>query len=152
MIGILDRVAAILAASIVAMTAIVTCMAVFFRSAIGASLPWPEELSGHALVWTSFLGAYLATRDHRHISFDLLVERLPHASRRVLRMITDGFVIGFFVLLIYESIRMISVVGHRELQTISLPVGLFMAALPVCGAAIVLALCVRIIERWGNIG
>lgn len=67
-------------------------------------------------------------------------------------MITDGFVIGFFVLLIYESIRMISVVGHRELQTISLPVGLFMAALPVCGAAIVLALCVRIIERWGNTG
>lgn len=152
MIGILDRIAAILAASIVAMTALVTCVAVFFRSVIGASLPWPEELSGHALVWTSFLGAYLATRDYKHISFDLLVERLPARSLKIVQTITDAFVIGFFVLLIYESIRMINVVGHRELETISLPVGLFMAALPVCGAGIVLALCVRIVERWGRIG
>lgn len=150
MIGILDRIAAILAASIVAMTAIVTCLAVFFRSVIGASLPWPEELSGHALVWTSFLGAYLATRDHKHISFDLLVEKLPAGSLKIVQTITDGFVIGFFALLIYESIRMISVVGHRELETISLPVGLFMAALPVCGAGIALALCMRIAERWSR--
>lgn len=152
MIGILDRIAAILAASIVAMTALVTCVAVFFRSVIGASLPWPEELSGHALVWTSFLGAYLATRDYKHISFDLLVEKLSARSLKIVQTVTDAFVIGFFTLLIYESIRMISVVGHRELETIALPVGLFMAALPICGAGIVLALCMRIVERWGSIG
>lgn len=152
MIGILDRIAALLAASIVAMTAIVTCVAVFFRSVIGASLPWPEELSGHALVWTSFLGAYLATRDYKHISFDLLVERLPAFSLKWVQTITDVFVIGFFALLIYQSAKMIRVVGHRELETIGVPVGLFMAALPVCGAAIILALCIRIIERWGHTG
>ncbi len=151
MIGILDRIAAILAAFVVAMTATVTCAAVFFRSVIGASLPWPEELSGHALVWTSFLGAYLATRDDRHISFDLLVEQFPKRWLHVIRTIADAFVIGFFVLLTYESTRMIRVVGHRDLETISVPVGLFMAALPACGIAIILALCTRILERWGAV-
>lgn len=150
MIRVLDRVIAVAAGSVVAATAIVTCIAVFFRSVIGSSLPWPEEVSGHALVWTSFLGAYLAAREQRHISFDLLVERLPERLLKIVQTCGDALVIGFFALLIYQSIRMISIVGGTPLQTVEVASGVFMAALPVCGAAIILALCARIADRWRN--
>ena len=148
MIRLLDRVLTVAAALIVAATAFITCIAVFFRSVLHASLPWPEELSGYALVWTSFLGAYLCVREDRHISFELLVEKLPAANRRVLETITDLMVAAFFVLLIYELVRMISVVGKTSLQTIDVPVGVFIAALPICGGAMVLALILRIVARW----
>ncbi len=149
MIAILDRVAAALAVLIVAMTALVTCLAVFFRSVLGASLPWPEELSGNAIVWTSFLGAYLATRDYKHICFDLLIERLSPLASKLVQTLADLCVISLFALLSYQSARMISVVGSRSLETINLPVGVFMAALPICGSAIALAFCIRIALRWG---
>lgn len=152
MISFLDRVMTVAAASIVAATAVVTCLAVFFRSVIGASLPWPEELSGHALVWTSFLGAYLAARENRHISFDLLVDKLPERPRRIVLTVGELLVIGFFGLLIYESVRMIRVVGSTPLQTIEVPVGVFMAALPVCGAGLIIALLARIYTRWRPAG
>ena len=148
LIRLLDTAVAVAAAFMVAATAIVTCIAVFFRSVIGASLPWPEELSGYALVWTSFLGAYLAVRDQRHVAFDLLVEKLPASLFKVVATAGDLAVIGFFTLLIVESIRMIEVVGSTPLQTIDMPTGVFMAALPVCGAAIIVALCFQIVVRW----
>lgn len=148
MISFLDRVITVAAALIVAATAAVTCLAVFFRSVLGASLPWPEEVSGNALVWTSFLGAYLAVRDQRHISFDLLLERLPVTTHKVVGTIGDGLVIGFFSLLIYQSIKMIRIVGGTSLQSVDIPIGVFMAALPVCGGAIIVAVALRIAMRW----
>lgn len=148
LIALLDTAGAVAAAFLVAATAVVTCVAVFFRAVIGASLPWPEELSGYTLVWTSFLGAYLAVREQKHVAFDLLIEKLPKGSQRLVATIGDLAVIGFFALLIFESIHMINVVGGTPLQTISIATGVFMAALPVCGAAIIVALCLQIVARW----
>lgn len=149
MIRILDQVLTVAAAIIVAATAVITCIAVFFRSVLHSSLPWPEEITGYALVWTSFIGAYLAARDNSHIGFDLLVDKLTAPSRKLVQTFTDIVVVGFFILLIYQSTRMLSVVGNTPLQTIEvIPVGVFMAALPICGVSITLALCLRITERW----
>ena len=50
MIRLLDRVFTVAAALIVAATALITCIAVFFRSVLHSSLPWPEEISGYLLV------------------------------------------------------------------------------------------------------
>jgi TRAP-type C4-dicarboxylate transport system permease small subunit len=149
MIRLLDRVFTVAAALIVAATAVITCIAVFFRSVLHSSLPWPEEISGYLLVWTSFLGAYLGVREDRHIAFDLFVEALSPSRRRILQTITDFLVIAFFILLVYESIRMLRVVGNSPLSTVeTIPVGVFIASMPICGAGMVLALCLRIAERW----
>jgi TRAP-type C4-dicarboxylate transport system permease small subunit len=149
MIRILDRLLTVAAAIIVAATAIITCIAVFFRSVLHSSLPWPEEVTGYALVLTSFIGACLAVRDNSHIGFDLLVDMLPPSSKRALQTFTDIVVIGFFMLLVYQSTQMLSVVGNTPLQTIEMiPVGVFMVAMPICGAGVILALSLRIAERW----
>jgi TRAP-type C4-dicarboxylate transport system permease small subunit len=149
MIRVLDQVFTVAAALIVAATALITCIAVFFRSVLHSSLPWPEEITGYALVWTSFLGAYLGVREDRHIAFDLFVEAMSAPRRKIVQTITDLLVAAFFILLIYESTRMLLVVGNSPLQTIeAVPVGVFIASMPICGVGIVLALCLRIVERW----
>jgi TRAP-type C4-dicarboxylate transport system permease small subunit len=149
MIRILDQVFTVAAALIVAATAVITCTAVFSRSVLHASLPWPEEITGYALVWTSFLGAYLGVREDTHIAFDMFVERLSPPGRKILRTITDLMVIVFFIVLTYESIRMLRVVGNSPLNTIeAIPVGIFIAAMPICSAGMIMALCLRIAERW----
>jgi TRAP-type C4-dicarboxylate transport system permease small subunit len=149
MIRLLDQVLTVVAAITVAATAVITCTAVFFRSVLHSSLPWPEEITGYTLVWTSFIGAYLAVRDNSHISFDLLVEKLAPSARKVLRTVTDIILIAFFAVLVQQSWRMLTVVGNTPLQTIeAIPVGIFIAVLPLCGVGIILALCLRIADRW----
>jgi TRAP-type C4-dicarboxylate transport system permease small subunit len=148
---ILDLVLTIAAATAVAAMALVTSAAVFFRSVIGSSLSWPEEICGYLLVWTSFAGAYLAVRDDGHIAIDLLVAKLPAAARKILQTITDLMVVGFFLLLLHQSVRMVLVVGDSPLRTLeAVPIGVFMAALPISAAGIVLALCLRIVRRWSK--
>jgi TRAP-type C4-dicarboxylate transport system permease small subunit len=149
MIRALDQVFTVAAALIVAATAIITCTAVFCRSVLHSSLPWPEEITGYALVWTSFLGAYLGVREDRHIAFDMFVERLSPPKRKILQTITDLMIIAFFILLTYESVRMLRVVGNTPLNTVeAIPVGFFIAAMPICSLGMIMALCLRIAERW----
>ena len=149
MIRIVDQVLTVVAALIVAATAVITCIAVFCRSILHSSLPWPEEINGYLLVWTSFIGAYLAVRDNSHIGFDLLVEKLAPTPRKILRTVTDIVLIAFFGVLLQQSWRMLSVVGNTPLQTIEIiPVGVFIASLPLCSVGIILALCLRIADRW----
>ena len=144
----LDKVMSVVAASLIAATAVITCLAVFFRSVVGASLPWPEEVSGNLLVWTSFAGAYVATRSNGHIAFDLLVDKFPARFRKFVLTFNDAVLFGLFGLLGWLSYQAISVVGGTSLETIEIPKGAFMAAIPVCGGAMMLALVVRNYERW----
>src|SRR5262245_4117845 len=145
MVTLVDRAVTAAAALIVAATAIITCVAVFCRSILHSSLPWPEEINGYLLVWTSFIGAYLAARDNSHIGFDLLVDRLAPIPQKLLRTVTDCAQIVFFGVLLTQSWRMLTVVGNTPLQTIEIiPVGVFMIALPLCSAGIIFALCQRL--------
>ncbi len=144
----LDHVMAVVAAMLVAATAVTTCLAVFFRYALGSALAWPEEISGYLLVWISFAGAYLALRGGGHINLDLFVEKLPERPRRLLYMAIDAVVAAFLVLLTVLSTRMILIVGNTPLETIDLPQGIFMASIPISSATMALALAVNIVARW----
>ena len=43
----------------------------------------------------------------------------------------------------------ITVVGNTPLNTVeALPVGFFIAAMPICSLGMIIALCLRIAERW----
>lgn len=144
----LDGVVKLSAGCAIAATAIITCLEVFFREVLGSSLQWQVEVTGNLLVWTSFLGAYMAVRDDSHIGFDLLIRKLPGLSRRIAYTLIDISVLFLMAILVKTSIRMISVVGGTSLQTVDIPVGTFMAAIPVCAGLMAIALLGKIVDRW----
>lgn len=144
----LDRVMTAVAATLVAATAVTTCLAVFFRYGLDSALAWPEEISGYLLVWISFAGAYLALRGGGHINLDLFVEKLAAGPRKAAYIAIDAVVAAFLVLLTVLSTRMILIVGGTPLETIELPQGIFMASIPISSAAMTLALLVNIVARW----
>jgi TRAP-type C4-dicarboxylate transport system permease small subunit len=48
-----------------------------WRNVFASGVFWADELLRHAVVWLGVLGASLATREHKHLSFDILARRLP---------------------------------------------------------------------------
>ena len=148
MLRALDLLMAVVAGALVATTAIVTCLSVFFRSVLNASLSWPVEVSGYLLIPISFAGAYLALRGRGHIAFDMLAQSLPATVRKTMLTIVDVGVGGFLLMLAYLAYHMIAVVGGTPLETVPLPRGLFMAAIPIGSVAMVLGLVGNIIDRW----
>jgi TRAP-type C4-dicarboxylate transport system permease small subunit len=47
------------------------------RNVLASGIFWADELLQHIVLWLGFLGASLATREHRHLSIDVLSHFLP---------------------------------------------------------------------------
>ncbi|EPC02769.1 hypothetical protein L861_23435 [Litchfieldella anticariensis FP35 = DSM 16096] len=150
MLRYLDRLIETVVGALVALTTVAVCLNVFYRYVLGSGLVWADEVPGFLLVWIAFLGAYIAARQEGHIAFDMLVESFPSVLRRAVLVIGDTAVIGFFVLLGIKSWQMIDRVGGRSIETLPIAQGVFMSVLPIASALMVVALSVRLIQRWRN--
>ncbi len=148
MLRYLDRVIEFVVGALVALTTIAVCLNVFYRYVLGSGLVWADEVPGFLLVWIAFLGAYIAARQQGHIAFDMLIEAFPPLFKRVVQAIGDLAVIGFFVLLGITSWQMIDRVGGRSIETLPIAQGVFMSVLPIASALMVVALSVRLTQRW----
>lgn len=74
----------------------------------GSSFSWTVEMGQillGALIW---LGISVGVREGTHVSFDMLVERLPKKVQDVIRIVDDVCFIVYLVCLCYFSYTMIS--------------------------------------------
>ncbi|ESR23786.1 TRAP transporter small permease [Lutibaculum baratangense] len=126
---LIDEAIAALAAIVVGGTAVITVLAVFYRYVMNAALPWPEEVAGYLLVWLTFSGGYLAFRQRAHISFSLLVEKMPERAQRVVGLFNDLILAALLVFMTVYSYRMLSLLGGERLMASGLPQGIFMVSL-----------------------
>ena len=74
---------------------VLVCLGVFFRYALNSSLTWYDEFASYLLVWLTFYGAVVADYRRKHISFDLLVNKLAPPARRLADIVAELGVLGF---------------------------------------------------------
>lgn len=143
----LDRAVEALVAAVIVASTLMLMANVFAREVLATGIVWADELPGLLLVWIAFLGAYLTYRRDAHIAFDLFVSKLPATLRGAVETLGDLMVLGFALVMVNLSWRMIARVGRREIETLEIAQGWFMAVLPIAFALIALALVVRIVRR-----
>jgi TRAP-type C4-dicarboxylate transport system permease small subunit len=127
----IDETIAAIAAIVVGGTAVITVMAVFFRYVMGAALAWPEEIAGYLLVWLTFTGGYLAFRQHKHISFGVVMDMMPRWARRLFGVLNDLILAALFIFMTVYCYRMVSLLGGDRLVTTDIPQGVFMVSILV---------------------
>lgn len=125
--GVIDGVLAALLAS----TTVIVALGVFFRYVLNDSLGWTDEISGYALGWISFVGAYSCFRKSSHLGFDLLLESLPPSAQHVLKWVNGVVLSLFFLLMAWYSWNVITVVGASYIRSLDIPRGVFLAVLPI---------------------
>lgn len=134
--------------AVVATTAIITCLGVFYRYVMDAALPWPEELSGYLLVWITFGGGYIAARQNAHISFDYFVNMLPRPVGNVIQTLVDISLLALFAFLFVISMQMSINLGSTPLQAIDVPESVFMISIPIFAGGVFLHLAEEFISKW----
>ncbi len=95
----------------------------FTRYALNNSLAWTEEIAANCLVVIVFLGSVMCVRMARHIQVDLLYRFLPPKIGRLLQLLVDFIVIGFFAYTTWLMWRYIAIVGNERMVTVNLPRG-----------------------------
>jgi TRAP-type C4-dicarboxylate transport system permease small subunit len=119
--------------------ALIVCLGVFFRYVLNSSLAWYDEFASYMLVWLTFYGTVVADYRRRHIGFELVVDKLAPAARKLVDVAAELAVLGFQVVLFYYGWVLMGRMGDET--AISLPwvrVSWITSVLPITGALLLL--------------
>lgn len=111
-------------------------------------IAWADEIGRALLVWSSFWGAVLVTRESRHITVDLVYDHLSSPMRRVLRVLGDVVVGGFLLLVVWKGLPIFLDSLVRPSPATNLPFVIFDGALWVSSALMILHVASSAWERW----
>jgi len=111
-------------------------------------IAWADEIGRALLVWSSFWGAVLVTRESRHITVDLLYDRLPSRARWLLRVLGDLALGGFLLVVIGKGLPIFLDSLVRSSPATGLPFAIFDGALWIASALMILHVVANARERW----
>jgi TRAP-type C4-dicarboxylate transport system permease small subunit len=131
MMKAIDRVIDGVLAALLVSTTLIVALGVFFRYILNDSLGWTDEISGYALGWISFIGAYSCFRKSSHLGFDVLLESLPPTAQLALKWLIGIMLSVFFLVMAWYSWHVIRVVGSSYIRSLDIPRGVFLAVLPI---------------------
>src|SRR6266446_10009504 len=73
------------------------------RNVLASGIFWADELRQHMVLWLGFLGASLATREHRHLSIDVLSHFLPRRWQLWIELMTNIAALVLCMLLVQAA-------------------------------------------------
>ena len=90
---------------VVLMTAavVIVAMQVITRYLLEIPLPWSEEIARYMFLWLTWVGASYATKERRHVSIDVIYDKLPQLGKRVCTVISCAVWLAFLCMMVYLS-------------------------------------------------
>ncbi|TKC19458.1 TRAP transporter small permease [Robertmurraya kyonggiensis] len=113
----------------------VSLYAVFSRYVLGTSQSWATEIFTMMLVWAIFIGFATALRDDKHVTIDILYDRMGPRMKKVSDIVTliIGTVFSFF--LVWTGINMVMTAFEQGIKTIDVgfPIWMNYLIMPITG-------------------
>jgi TRAP-type C4-dicarboxylate transport system permease small subunit len=111
-------------------------------------IAWADEIGRALLVWSSFWGAVLVTRESQHITVDLLYDRLPPAGRCLLRIVGDLLMGAFLLLVVSTGLPIFLDSLRRPSPATNLPFVIFDGALWTSGVLMIAHIAANAFSSW----
>ncbi|HUU39509.1 MAG TPA: TRAP transporter small permease [Desulfatiglandales bacterium] len=137
-----SRVLDILAICLLSILVIVVFINVCSRYALNLSLAWSEELAKILLVWVTFIGAAVASRQGRHLKIEDVLKRMDEKRQRKMYIYINVVVSLFLVFMIWKGFSFS--IAMKDIVTDALQISnmILYAAIPV-GAVLMLPYSIR---------
>lgn len=130
----LDAIMGWLLVLLMASMALVVFLQVFYRYVLNNPLPWPEEAARMAVVWLSFIGAYMAMRKDSHIGINLLVAKLPDVWQVYVGILGNLLVLWFLLVIVQQGIVMMVLTVGDPMPYTGISIGLWVySVFPIAG-------------------
>jgi TRAP-type C4-dicarboxylate transport system permease small subunit len=125
-------------------------LGIVFRM-IGQSLVWYDEVASILLAWLTFYGSALASVNRSHIGCPELVNQLPAPLRRLVDILVQLLVIGFFALLGYVGLMIMPILAGDALVSLPwVPMNFVQSVIPVSAALILVGEFMHLAEVVGG--
>ena len=113
---------------------VVVSLGIFFRYVLNASLSWYDEFASYLLVWLTFYGAAVASYRHRHIGFEIVVDKLLPTPKRIVEFVAESCVLTFQIVLFYYGWLLLQRMGNEtSVSLVWVKMGWIYSVLPITG-------------------
>jgi TRAP-type transport system small permease protein len=123
---------------------------VVYRYVLNDPLAGSEEIGRLALVWITFVGAAVATRDNMHIRIDYFVQHLKPGSARAVRILEHVATAVFGLVMVWVGYLLSVFSLDYESASLQFPMTVVHASVPVAGALIALVAIRKAIAEFGT--
>ena len=125
----------------------VTVLTVLFRSVLGTSASWSEDLAQLTFILLVFLGAATVMEDEGHIRINTVVERFGERGQRAVRIVSRLLTLPFLALFATGAWDNAVVNWDVELGTLELiRIGHMYLALAITSVIMILYILVNIVR------
>lgn len=106
---------------------------VFTRFVLNDAATWTEEASRYLFIWLIFLSIGVAFVEKKHISIDIVMDRLPKVAQVVLQQIVYIMLIGLSVFFLMQGIELVDnmMTFNQKSSILQVPMWAVYASLPV---------------------
>ena len=148
MLKALDRLLQYLLIFLVGLFTVSVFLQVLIRFVFKYPLPWTEEVSRIAFVYTIFLGATIAVRQKAHLNVDFLLVILPPRLARAIPLLGTALV-GLFLLFVpWQGLEFVRQTGVQVTPVMQVPFRYLYVIIPSCGSLMLLYLILAAVDEW----
>lgn len=148
---LLDRCVDFFTAMLVLGMTVVVFISVFYRYVLNHPLSWTEEVTRLMIVWLSFVGAYVAMREKKHIGFDLFVAKMPKNARRTVFALGQILIAVFLFVVVWEGSIFAGEFLDVTMPYTNIPIGWFAySVFPISGALMLMQTVIDFADSFKN--
>lgn len=131
----------------------ISLYAVFTRYVLGKSQSWATEIFTMMLVWAIFIGFATALRDDKHITIDILYDRMNPTMKKISEVVTLLIGTAFSFFLIATGTDMVLTAYDQGIKTIDVgfPIWINYLIMPISGLLLFIHFIVKIYYSFKNI-
>lgn len=141
----LDRILEILTASLLVAIVAAVFISTASRYVFNASVIWSEEIPVLLQVWLTFVGGVIGQRRGAHVSVETFVNMTPRRWRPAIDAFGDCVTLGLLIVLLYGSALLVRDRMDEVSSALRFSMSLFMLPLSIGAAAMIVAICLRIV-------
>ena len=154
MTGFRDRLGRFLEAlvvTLIAALALIVFLGVVFRKA-GAALVWYDEVASIVLCWLTYYGASLAALRNAHIGFPRWVQSRSPGPRRLVLILREVIVLGFFVVVAWAGWRvMLALEGFYLVSLPDVSQQITQSVIPIGALLFIAAELANFVKVWSEL-
>jgi TRAP-type C4-dicarboxylate transport system permease small subunit len=143
----LDRLLKYLLTFLVGLFTVSVFLQVLIRFVFKYPLPWTEEVSRIAFVYTIFVGATIAVREKAHLNIDFLLVILPAKIARAVKLLGRLLVAVFLGFVTWQGIEFVRITGVQVTPVMQVPFRHLYLIIPSCGGLMLLYLVLGTVEE-----
>lgn len=131
---------------------ILSFLQVVLRNVFSQGIIWGDTFLRHLVLWVGFIGASLATREHKHINIDVLGRLLKGKAQHINQIIINLFSMLIAGYLFWASWRFVMMEKKYGSELLSgMPVWYFQVIIPIGFALMALRFLFSLLENSGKL-